>query len=150
VREVISDACWERGLLVSLDELLAGSDIVSVHAPDTPQTYRMLNRERLALIPDGATLINTARGALIDPEALTEELLSRRLNAILDVTEPEPLPRNSPLRLRPNVFLTPHIAGSLGNELERLGRSVVEEVERLLGGLPLLHPVIQADLGRVA
>jgi len=136
--------------LVPLDELLAGSDIVSLHAPDTPQTYRMLDRQRLASIPDGATLINTARGALIDPEALTEELTSGRLNAVLDVTEPEPLPRDSPLHDLPNVFLTPHIAGSLGNELERLGRSVVEEVERLVAGLPLLHPVTQADLGRIA
>jgi len=136
--------------LVSLDELLAGSDIVSLHAPDTPQTYRMLDRRRLASIPDGATLINTARGALIDPEALNDELVSGRLNAVLDVTEPEPLPRDSPLRPLPNVFLTPHIAGSLGNELERLGRSVVEEVERLIAGLPLLHPIVQADLGRVA
>ncbi|WP_369192601.1 hydroxyacid dehydrogenase [Streptomyces sp. R08] len=136
--------------LVSLEELLASSDIVSLHAPDTPQTYRMLDRQRLATIPDGATLINTSRGALIDPEALTEELTSGRLNAVLDVTEPEPLPRNSPLYYLPNVFLTPHIAGSLGNELERLGRAVVQEAERLVDGLPLLHQVVRTDLDRIA
>ena len=95
-------------------------------------------------------MINTARGALIDPIALTEELVSGRLNAVLDVTEPEPLPPDSPLHRLPNVLLTPHIAGSLGNELERLGAAVVEEVERLVAGLPLRHQVSRADLERVA
>ncbi|MFJ8495241.1 hydroxyacid dehydrogenase [Streptomyces sp. NPDC094038] len=136
--------------LVPLDDLLADSDIVSLHAPDVPQTYRMLDRRRLASMPDGATLINTSRGALIDPEALAYELTFGRLNAVLDVTEPEPLPHDSPLYDLPNVFLTPHIAGSLGNELERLGRAVVEEVERLVDGLPLLHQVLRSDLDRIA
>ena len=135
---------------MSLDELLRGSDIVSLHAPDIPQTYRMLDRGRLALIRDGGVLINTSRGALVDPDALTDELLSGRLNAILDVTEPEPLPAGSPLYHLPNVFLTPHIAGSLGNELERLGRTVVEELEALAVGLALGHEVRHTDLARVA
>jgi phosphoglycerate dehydrogenase-like enzyme len=95
-------------------------------------------------------LINTARGALVDDEALTEELVSGRLRAVLDVTEPEPLPADSPLYRLPNVFLTPHIAGSLGNELQRLGTIVVEEMERLAAGLPPLHEVRHADLARVA
>ncbi|MET7690435.1 hydroxyacid dehydrogenase [Streptomyces sp. NPDC005483] len=129
-----------------LDELLRTSDIVSLHAPDTPETYRMLDRERLALIPDGGVLINTSRGALVDPNALTDELVSGRISAILDVTEPEPLPADSPLYRLPNVFLTPHIAGSLGNELERLGRTVVDELELLVAGAPLTHGVRPADL----
>jgi len=145
-----ADAAQLGATLLPLDELLRGSDIVSLHAPDLPQTYRMLDRRRLALIPDGATLINTSRGALIDPEALTDELVSGRLSAVLDVTEPEPLPVDSPLHLLPNVFLTPHIAGSLGNELERLGSAVVAEVERLVDGRPLAHRVLRSDLGRVA
>ena len=136
--------------LLPLDDLLRDSDIVTLHAPDLPQTYRMLDRRRLALIRDGATLINTSRGALIDPDALTDELVSGRLNAVLDVTEPEPLPADSPLHRLPNVFLTPHIAGSLGNELERLGSTVVDEVARLVDGLPLRHEVLEADLDRVA
>ena len=131
---------------LDLDELLRNSDIVSVHAPDIPQTHRMLNRERLALIPDGGVLINTSRGALIDHTALTEELVSGRLSAILDVTDPEPLPADSPLYRLPNVFLTPHIAGSLGNELARLGGTVVTELERLTSGLPPAHPVHRAQL----
>ncbi|MEV6998177.1 hydroxyacid dehydrogenase [Streptomyces sp. NPDC093982] len=136
--------------LLSLDDLLRRSDIVSLHAPDIPETYRMLDRERLGLIRDGGVLINTSRGALVDPAALTDELVSGRLHAVLDVTEPEPLPAGSPLYHLPNVFLTPHIAGSLGNELERLGRIVVEELERVVGGGGLLHEVREGDLGRVA
>ncbi|MFG2786382.1 hydroxyacid dehydrogenase [Streptomyces sp. NPDC048419] len=133
-----------------LDELLGRSDIVSLHAPDIPETYRMLDAGRLALIRDGGVLINTSRGALIDHGALTDELVSGRLQAVLDVTEPEPLPAASPLYRLPNVFLTPHIAGSLGNELERLGRIVVEELERLAAGLPPAHEVRHSDMVRVA
>ncbi|MEU0068357.1 hydroxyacid dehydrogenase [Streptomyces sp. NPDC006332] len=136
--------------LLPLEDLLAQSDIVSLHAPDIPETYRMLDAGRLALIRDGGVLVNTSRGALIDPDALTGELVSGRLHAILDVTEPEPLPADSPLYRLPNVFLTPHIAGSLGNELERLGRIVVEELERLVAGLPPAHEVRHSDLARVA
>ncbi|WP_405620817.1 hydroxyacid dehydrogenase [Streptomyces sp. NBC_00076] len=136
--------------LLPLEDLLRHSDIVTLHAPDIPETYRMLDAGRLALIRDGGVLVNTSRGALIDPDALTGELVSGRLHAILDVTEPEPLPAGSPLYRLPNVFLTPHIAGSLGNELERLGRIVVEELERLVGGLPPAHEVRLSDLARVA
>ncbi|AVV47748.1 hydroxyacid dehydrogenase [Streptomyces sp. ID05-04B] len=131
---------------LELDELLRTSDIVSVHAPDIPQTRRMLSRERLALIPDGGVLINTSRGALVDHTALTGELVSGRLSAVLDVTDPEPLPADSPLYGLPNVFLTPHIAGSLGNELARLGGTVISELERLTAGLPPAHPVHRAEL----
>ncbi|MGW1715028.1 hydroxyacid dehydrogenase [Streptomyces sp. NPDC002156] len=135
---------------LSLEELLRTSDIVTLHAPDIPETYRMLDRERLALIPDGGVLINTSRGALVDHDALTGELVSGRLGAVLDVTEPEPLPAGSPLYDLPNVFLTPHIAGSLGNELARLGRTVVDELELLGAGVPLGHRVRRSDLARSA
>ncbi|WP_192582927.1 hydroxyacid dehydrogenase [Streptomyces albicerus] len=136
--------------LLSLEDLLSSSDIVSLHAPDIPETHRMLDRDKLALIKDGGVLINTSRGALVDPVALSDELIRGRLSAVLDVTEPEPLPAGSPLYTLPNVFLTPHIAGSLGNELERLGRIVVDELERLAAGLPPAHEVHHADLARVA
>jgi phosphoglycerate dehydrogenase-like enzyme len=136
--------------LVSLEELLSASDIVSVHAPDVPATRGMLSGERLALIKDGGVVINTSRGSLIDQHALTRELLSGRLTAVLDVTEPEPLPTESELHDLPNVFLTPHIAGSVGNELERLGSTVVDEVEQFVAGRPLRQQVLPADLVRVA
>jgi phosphoglycerate dehydrogenase-like enzyme len=135
---------------LSLEDLLRRSDIVSLHAPDIPETQRMVNRDRLALVRDGGVLINTSRGALVDQDALTDALVSGRISAVLDVTDPEPLPAGSPLYGLPNVFLTPHIAGSLGNELERLGRIVVAELERLVAGLPLSHEVRHADLARVA
>ncbi|MBO3675416.1 hydroxyacid dehydrogenase [Streptomyces sp. NEAU-YJ-81] len=133
-----------------LEDLLRRSDIVSLHAPDIPETFRMLDRRRLALIRDRGMLINTSRGALVDPVALSDELISGRLHAVLDVTEPEPLPVGSPLYALPNVFLTPHIAGSLGNELRRLGVTVVDELERLAAGLPPVHEVRRTDLVRVA
>ncbi|MDH6213575.1 hydroxyacid dehydrogenase [Streptomyces pseudovenezuelae] len=145
-----SEAAALGAELVGLEELLGRSDIVSLHAPDIPETYRMLDASRLALIRDGGVLINTSRGALVDPDALEGELVSGRLHAVLDVTEPEPLPAGSPLYRLPNVFLTPHIAGSLGNELERLGLIVVEELERVAQGVGLGHEVRFADLVRVA
>ncbi|WP_217574386.1 hydroxyacid dehydrogenase [Streptomyces sp. GbtcB7] len=136
--------------LVPLDDLLSNSDIVSVHAPDIPATRGMLSRERLALIKDGGVVINTSRGALIDPHALLRELTSGRLAAVLDVTDPGPLPADSALHDLPNVFLTPHIAGSVGNELGRLGATVVDEIDQLVAGQPPLHQVLPTDLVRVA
>ncbi|TDC20111.1 hydroxyacid dehydrogenase [Streptomyces sp. 8K308] len=135
---------------VDLDTLLASSAIVSVHAPATPETRHLLDAARLALLPDGAALVNTARGSLVDTEALTKELVTGRIRAVLDVTEPEPLPADSPLFRLPNVILTPHVAGSLGNELSRLGRAAVGELERLLAGRPLAHGVALAELARTA
>ncbi|ONK15506.1 hydroxyacid dehydrogenase [Streptomyces sp. MP131-18] len=133
-----------------LAELLADSDIVSVHAPANDGTRHLIDRSGLALMRDGAVLINTSRGSLVDTGALTAELAAGRLRAVLDVTEPEPLPADSPLYGLPNVLLTPHIAGSHGNELRRLGLTVVEELERLLAGVPLLHRVTPEQLDRAA
>jgi phosphoglycerate dehydrogenase-like enzyme len=136
--------------VVELPELLATSDIVSVHAPSTAETYRLLGRAELALMRDGATLVNTARGELVDTEALIAELRSGRLSAVLDVTDPEPLQADSPLFDLPNAFVTPHVAGSHGNELARLGACVADELDRILSGEPLRHPVSLADLDRGA
>ncbi|MFD7426073.1 hydroxyacid dehydrogenase [Streptomyces sp. NPDC059818] len=129
-----------------LDELLAGCEVVSLHAPAIPETYRMLDRARLGLLPDGAVLINTARGALIDTAALTDEVASGRITAVLDVTDPEPLPPDSRLLDLPGAFLTPHLAGSLGNELRRLGSAAADEVERLVTGAPFARAVRREEL----
>ncbi|MBE1582678.1 NAD(P)-dependent oxidoreductase [Nonomuraea angiospora] len=94
---------------VPLPDLLRRSDIVTLHAPSLPGTRGLLDADRLALLPDHATVINTAGGSLIDTDALTAECVSGRLSAILDVTDPEPLPIGSPLFGLPNVQLTPHI-----------------------------------------
>jgi phosphoglycerate dehydrogenase-like enzyme len=106
---------------MELDDLMTTSEIVTLHAPMTAGTRHIVDRRRLALMPDGAVLVNTSRGDLVDTAALTDELASGRISAILDLTEPEPPPPDSPLFALPNVFLTPHVAGSRGNELARMG-----------------------------
>lgn len=136
--------------LLELPELLAVSDIVTVQAPDLPETRNMLDTAELALLRDGATLVNTARGALVNTAALTRELATGRIKAVLDVTEPEVLPPGHPLWTLPNVFLTPHLAGSRGNELARLGVSAVRELELFAAGKPAAYPVHRAALARLA
>ncbi|WP_369195199.1 hydroxyacid dehydrogenase [Streptomyces djakartensis] len=136
--------------LLPLDELLRTSAVVTVHAPATPETHRMLGRRELALMPDGAVLINTARGALVDHDALVAHVRSGRLTAVLDVTDPEPLPADSPLYDLPGAFVTPHLAGSQGNELARLGLAVAEEAERLAAGEKPAYAVDWATLEREA
>lgn len=136
--------------LVDLDTLVRTCDVVSVHAPANSQTDRLVGAEQLALMRDGATLINTARGSLVDTPALIKHLEAGRLYAVLDVTEPEPLPADSALWELPNTFLTPHIAGSHGNELARMGDCIIDELERILDGRPLAHAIVASDLDRVA
>ncbi|GGJ40522.1 2-hydroxyacid dehydrogenase [Streptomyces brasiliensis] len=126
--------------LLPLDALMAAADVVSLHQPLTPATRGQIATRQLALMPDGATLVNTARGAVVDQDALVAELRTGRISAVLDVTDPEPLPRASVLWDLPNVVLTPHIAGSMGRELRRLGDSVVAEVARFAAGEPFAHP----------
>jgi phosphoglycerate dehydrogenase-like enzyme len=135
---------------VTLSELLTRSHVVSLHAPLLPETRHMLGTRELALMRDGATLINTARGALVDPAALEAELSRGRLFAVLDTTEPEVPPPDSPLYHLPNVFLTPHIAGSLGRETERLSDYIVAEVERFARGISLKFLVRREQLPRLA
>ncbi|MEU2428346.1 hydroxyacid dehydrogenase [Streptomyces sp. NPDC007861] len=133
-----------------LDELCRACDVVSIHAPELPGTRRMIDRRRLGLMRDGATLINTARGSLVDQDALTDELVAGRLRAVIDVTEPEVLPAGSPLYDLPNVLLTPHFAGSFGNELHRMADCAVGELGRYAAGLDFAHPVLRERLDRSA
>ncbi|MEU5091608.1 hydroxyacid dehydrogenase [Streptomyces sp. NPDC021356] len=133
-----------------LDTLVATSDVVTLHAPDTPRTRHLLDARRLGLMRPGTLLVNTARGPLVDTAALTEHLLSGRIDAVLDVTDPEPLPAGHPLWDLPNVFITPHLAGAQGNEVGRLGALAVDELARYARGLPLAHAVLLEDLERIA
>ncbi|MFD7157796.1 hydroxyacid dehydrogenase [Kribbella sp. NPDC059898] len=133
-----------------LPELFAASEIVTVHAPLLPETRGLVTAELLAAMPDGGVLINTARGPVVDHAALERECVAGRLDAVLDVTDPEPLPPDSPMLRLPNVFITPHLAGAMGNESTRLGDAAVAELERLAAGQPLAHPITHADLGRIA
>ncbi|MEV0596047.1 hydroxyacid dehydrogenase [Nonomuraea cavernae] len=136
--------------LVELETLLGGSDTVTLHAPELPETRHLLDGRRLALLPDGATVINTARGSLVDTAALTAECVAGRLDAVLDVTDPEPLPAGSPLYTLPNVVLTPHIAGAMGTETHRLADAALDELESFAEGVPQRHPVAGGDLTRIA
>jgi phosphoglycerate dehydrogenase-like enzyme len=124
-----------------LDELFRRSSIVSVHAPLLPETTGMIGRRQLDLMRPGSVLINTARGAIVDHDALVQAVRAKGVRAILDVTAPEPLPAGHPLRELPGVILTPHVAGSRGNELRRLGESAVRELELLAAGRPPRSPV---------
>ncbi len=135
---------------MALNELCEWCDVLSLHAPDIPSTRRMIGAAQLSRLRDGVTVINTARPALIDHEALFAELSSGRLAAVLDVTEPEPLPPGSPWRTLPTAFVTPHIAGAMGSELWRMADLAVDEVERFVAGEALRFPVTRADLGRIA
>lgn len=126
-------------LVESLTELASRSDVLSIHTPLLPETVGLVSREVLAALPDDACVINTARGAVIDEAALVDELVSGRLSAVLDVTHPEPPAPDSVLWTLDNVFLTPHIAGSIGTELEVLGSQAVDDAIRLLNGDRLLH-----------
>jgi phosphoglycerate dehydrogenase-like enzyme len=135
---------------MELDALVSWADVVSVHAPELPSTRHLVDADRLARMHDGAWLVNTARGSLVDTEALTRECVAGRLNAFIDTPDPEPLPADSPLYDLSNVVLTPHIAGSLGTELSRMGDLAVAEIRRFVAGDPLAHEVRADDLDRIA
>jgi len=137
--------------LVSLEELMSSSDVVSLHAPSTPETYHMINKSNLSLLKSGSILINTARGSLIDESALIERLAKGDIFACLDVTDPEPPDINSPLRRLPNVILTPHIAG--GNSVTdrwRQGRYIIEQIYKFITQGTMDYEVTKEMLPRIA
>ena len=123
-----------------LDALLEESDIVSIHAPLTPETRRLLDARRLSLLRDGACLVNTARGEIVDEEALGAELVSGRITAGLDVFAHEPHVPQELLNL-PNVVLTPHIGSATRQTREAMTRLVVENLKAVERGEPPLTPV---------
>ncbi len=135
---------------VELATLCERADIVSIHAPDLPSTHGMIGATELAAMRTGATLVNTARGRLLDHDALAAETGAGRINAILDVTWPEPLPDDHPLHTQPNVVLTPHLAGSQGTELRRMTAYAAEEIRRWAAGEPGRNVVTAAMLDRIA
>lgn len=120
----------ELGLeVVPLERLLTAADAVTLHVPLTPETTRLLNAERLALMQSSAVLINTARGGLIDEPALISRLESGGLaGAALDVFATEPLPENSPLRRLPNVYLAPHNANASPAAAERVHAAAIRNL----------------------
>jgi phosphoglycerate dehydrogenase-like enzyme len=125
------------------DRLLPTFDVVILIVPLTDQTRHLMNAERLAAMKDGAALINVARGAVVDTEALIRELNSGRITAGLDVTDPEPLPDGHPLWSAGNVIITPHVGGNTDAFTPRGRKLVEEQLARFAKGEPLLHIVAQ-------
>lgn len=136
--------------LSGLDDLLRRSDIISLHVPSLLETRHMIGAAQLAMIKDGALFINTARGAIVDEQALIAELRKGRFTAVLDVYEKEPLAHDSPLRKLPNAILAPHAAGHSHETYLRQGAAAVDEVCRMLAGEPYRHEVTKAVLAIMA
>ncbi|MXU65147.1 NAD(P)-dependent oxidoreductase [Oceanomicrobium pacificus] len=137
-----SDAAQLGVELVDVDRLLADADLLSLHAPATPQTIGFLNAERLARMKPEAMIVNSARGQLIVEEDLAAALGAGGIGgAALDVFRTEPLPADSPLRAAPNLILTPHAAWYSEAAIANLQRLVAEDVTRALAGQPPRRPV---------
>ncbi|WP_069169884.1 hydroxyacid dehydrogenase [Streptomyces griseus] len=135
---------------VTLAALFAGSDVVSVHTPLLPETTGLVSRALLASMRPDSVLINTSRGAVVDQDALVEVLGRKRIRAVLDVTDPDPLPSGHPLWDCENALITPHLAGSQGNELRRLADLAVAEAARWAAGDGFAHPVRRERLAFLA
>jgi phosphoglycerate dehydrogenase-like enzyme len=142
--EVLRVARRERDAvagLAALPELLPRAEVVVVCVPLTEQTRRMVDAEFLARMPDGALLVNISRGAVVDTDALVAELVSGRLRAALDVTDPEPPPPGHPLWTAPGVLLSPHVGGNSTAFLPRAYRVIEEQLQRFAAGEPLRYTV---------
>ena len=139
------EAAREGVRKVGLEELFATADAVSIHTPKLPETAGLIRGRHLAAMKPQSFFLNTARGEVLHEPEVVEVLRQRPdLQAVLDVTAPEPPRPDSPLYQLPNVFLTPHLAGSVGAECQRMGLAMIDEYERYRAGLPL-HWEITAE-----
>jgi phosphoglycerate dehydrogenase-like enzyme len=125
-----------------LDSLLPRAQVMVLILPATPESIRLIGAKQLALLPQGALLVNAARGPIVDTDALVEALNAGRIRAALDVTDPEPLPDGHPLWKCPNLLLTPHVAGSTPQFAPRAVQTAAEELRRYIAGEPL-HNAVQ-------
>jgi len=136
---------WEAGRLgihkVGLDELFERSDFVTIHAPSIPQTWGMIGEAQFKKLKDGAVFINTSRGKVVDHDALLRECKTGRIIAVLDVTDPEPLPPDSPFRKLDNVIITPHISGAGYYGYFKIGDIVLESLEDFFADKPVKDAV---------
>ena len=128
-----------------LDSLLPQAEIVILILPFTAESRGLIGRRQLALMPQGALLVNAARGPIVDTNALGEALNAGRIRAALDVTDPEPLPDSHPLWSCPNLLLTPHVAGSSPQFAPRSLNTAAGELRRYIDGEPM-HNVVQAAI----
>jgi phosphoglycerate dehydrogenase-like enzyme len=137
--------------LVSLEDAFSRARVVSLHTPWLKETENMITGDLLASIPPGGTFINTARGAVVNEAEMLEVLKERSdLSVLLDVTYPEPPVKDSPFYTLPNVFLTPHIAGSIYGECGRMGEYMVDECRRWLSGEKLKYQVSKIAYEKMA
>ena len=127
--------------LCDLDTLMAKSDIVSLHAPGTEACKDIINEPRLRMLKPGAILVNTARGILIDHDALARVAGEGKIGVYLDVTRPEPLPADHPLRQMSNVIITPHVAGPTVEGWALMGAGCVADIERYIKGEKVMYGV---------
>lgn len=135
---------------VTLAYLFENADTISLHAPLLPETRHMIDAQLIDAIKPGATLINTARGALVDEHALIAALERGHIQAIIDTTWPEVPDADSPLWTLPNLLLTPHIAGATSLEIRRFGAAVIEVIEAFIEGRPIPDRVSFDQLDRLA
>lgn len=119
---------------VSLEEVCSTCEIVSLHTSATPENYHMIDENMLSLLQDGALLINTARGMVMDEAALARQAATGRFRAVLDVYETEPLPMDSPLRGLDNVMLIPHMAGPTTDRRPFVTLALLEDIRSILSG----------------
>jgi len=129
--------------VAALDQLLPNAEIVVLILPHTPESHGLIGARQLALMQQGALLVNAARGPIVQTDALVEALNSGHIRAALDVTDPEPLPSGHPLWKCPNLLITPHVAGSTPQFSPRAMRIVADQVQRILNGEPLINVVQQ-------
>lgn len=129
----------------NLNSILPETDILIISLPGTRETYHLLKKQQLSLLPDNAILINVGRGSVIDQKALTEELDSGRLYAGLDVFEEEPIQENDPLWTQKNLLITPHTAGNmtLPHTVTRIVEMFTEDLDNFCNNIPLIHTVIR-------
>jgi phosphoglycerate dehydrogenase-like enzyme len=120
-----------------LPKLLPDADVVFLVAPHTPETQGMIGSRELTALPDGAVLINVARGKLVDTDALLAETSTGRIRAALDVTEPEPLPPEHPLWRTPGVLISPHVGGPSSAFFPRADRLIAAQLGRFAAGKEL-------------
>ena len=125
----------------ALAALLPTADVVILAVPLTEQTLHLVDTRFLALMRDGSLLVNVARGAVVDTEALVDQVATGRIHAALDVTDPEPLPPDHPLWALPGVLISPHVGGNTSAFLPRARRLVAEQLRRFVAGEPLVSVV---------
>jgi phosphoglycerate dehydrogenase-like enzyme len=134
---------------VEIEDIFATCPIISIHLPATEETYHMIDRRLLKLIQNDAVLVNTARGSVIDENALIEELKLNRFKVVLDVYEKEPLPDDSPLRKMDNAILIPHMGGPTVDRRKYATLAVLDDINNFINNRPLVHEITAERAARM-